>query len=392
MIFDAAMQSELDDRARNDVFRRIVPKEQAMPFIMVDGRKLVNLSSNDYLGLGQDADLRDEFIASLQHEPCFFSSSGSSLLTGAHPQYLKAQRAVEELFPGKSCLFFNSGFAANSGCIAALGAIKGTLVLADRLAHASIIDGMTSGGKIRAMRFPHNDMQALEQRISSVEDEYAQILVVTEAVFSMDGDMAPLKELAAIKKRHPKVALYVDEAHSFAVFGDEGRGLCHERGVIEDVDFILCTLGKGLGSEGAFVLTSKTARDYLVNCVRPLIFSTAIAPVAYAHTAFMLRKMREAGSRRERLARIASHIREAVTESGVPNLSSSQIIPYLTHTNEKAVAASAAFRERGLYAMPIRHPTVPLNQARLRISLSAALSDEQVETLREAILALRSGQ
>lgn len=388
MIFDAAMQTELDGRKANDVFRRIVPKEQEMPFITVDGRKLVNLSSNDYLGLGQDVALRDEFIASLHQDPCFFSSSGSPLLTGAHPQYLRAQNAVEKLFPGKSCLFFNSGFAANSGCIAALGAIKSTLVLADRLAHASIIDGMTAGGKIKSQRFPHNDMEALERKISSIEEEYAQILVVTEAVFSMDGDMAPLKELAAIKKRHPKVALYVDEAHSFAVFGQEGRGLCHECGVTDDIDFILCTLGKGLGSEGAFVLTSKLARDYLINCVRPLIFSTAIAPVAYAHTAFMLGEMRKAQERRDRLVQISSYIREAVVASGVPNLSSSQIIPYLTYTNEKAMAASAAFRGRGLYAMPIRHPTVPLNQARLRISLSAALSDAQVEVLHDAILAL----
>lgn len=381
MIFDDVMQDELDKLSSLDSLRTIVAKKQYATTIEDHNHVYCDLSSNDYLGLGQDEILRDEFISLLKKNPQSFSSSGSPLLTGAHESYAQAQDTVETLFPNKKCLFFNSGFAANSGVTAALGQIKGTLILADKLSHASIIDGITSNHSIKALRYAHNDMQALERLVGKYESAYERILVITEAVFSMDGDKAPLKELVKLKKLHPKIALYIDEAHSFGVFGEKGLGLCAQEKVLDDIDFILCTCGKALGSQGAFLLCSAIARSYLINKVRPLIFSTAIAPVAFAHISFMLQNIIKCDERREHLAKISAQVRDAVVQSGSQCASSTQIVPFITYTNEQTMHACKYFREQGFYVMPIRHPTVPKNTARLRISLNAAISDAEIAKL-----------
>lgn len=383
------MLERLEALKGQGMLRAITPKAQNASEIEAGGERLINLSSNDYLGLGHDKALAAEFAETLRGGGVLFSSSGSPLLTGAHPSAAAAAQACEALFPEKKCLFFNSGFAANSGVISALGLIPGTVILADKLIHASVIDGMTSDKRIRALRFAHNDMESFESVLCRAEQDSEQVIAVTEAVFSMDGDRAPLKELAALKRRHPKLRLYVDEAHSFGVYGEGGRGLCASEGVLEDADFILCTCGKALGSEGAFLLCSDTARSYFINTVRSLIFSTAISPVAFLHIAFMLKRLPNEEARRRRLSSICARVHEAVAQAGFPALSQSQIIPCLTGTNEKALKAAEFFKARGLYAMPIRHPTVPKGKARLRISLNAALSDDEVSRLCKALLELK---
>lgn len=381
MSFDGFMEDALLKLKERGLMRRVAPLSQQGGRASMDGQDLANLASNDYLGLGQDGALRDEFMQILLKTPEYFSSSGSPLLTGAHESWREAVKAMEDLYPGYCALPFNSGYDANSGVIRALASIPGTLVVADKLSHASIIDGMTAGGKFKIMRFAHNDAQSLERIIEGHGDDYDQILVVTESVFSMDGDVAPLKEIAEIKKSNPKVSVYVDEAHAFTVFGPEGRGMLWELGLGGMADFVLCTCGKGLGSEGAFLLCSKAACDYFINTARPLIFSTAISPASLAHTAFMLGKARAADGRRARLARISSEAHAALRECGLPDLSSTQIVPYIVGENEKAIEATEIFRENGFLAMPVRHPTVPKGTARLRLSLSASLTDDDVERL-----------
>ncbi len=380
MVFDEVMVPELKKLEDQGMLRRIVPKIVEEKNIIVDGYDYINLSSNDYLGLGQDYGVMNAFRKYVADNLPPYTSSGSPLLTGAQwGSYDLASDYVQMLFDDtKQVLFFNSGYAANSGVISALSEIKGTLIVADKLIHASVITGMTSA-KGKTMRFPHNDMEALEALITRCEDEYSQILIVTEAVFSMDGDRAPLKELVTIKKRHPKVALYVDEAHSFCCFGENGRGLCYEEGVFDDIDFILCTCGKALGSEGAFILCSEIARSYFINKVRSLIFSTAISPAAFCNIGFMIHLMSKEEDRRERLKKISALVRKIAGE--YCGNSTTHIIPIILGTNELALKAHEYFKDRGFYAMPIRHPTVPKGQARLRISLTAALSDEDVNKL-----------
>ncbi|MBO6156631.1 MAG: 8-amino-7-oxononanoate synthase [Succinivibrio sp.] len=386
------MQELLDNNRKLGQLRTVKPKSQCGTKIIVDSHEYVNLSSNDYLGLASDLNLAFEFLSDVLHKDnnnklnadIRMSSSGSPLLTGAHLSYVDAENAMEELF-NKKALFFNSGFSANSGVISAL-ATENNLIIADKLAHASIIDGMMTA-KGKCLRYAHNDYEHLEKLLNAHADKYDSVIIVTEAVFSMDGDSCDLKKLVELKHKFHNVYLYVDEAHSFCLYSDNGAGLCHLNQVTDEIDFILTTFGKGLGSQGACILCNETARDYLINTSRSLIFSTALSPLAFAHANFMVKYMQMRNDLRERLHSISSYIHNTLNESGYENVSQSQIIPVLTYENEKAVKACEFFKEHGFYAMPIRHPTVPKGKARLRLSLTASLSDDQVEQLKDTIKA-----
>lgn len=378
-----SMTAHLNAVSKAGLRRTVTSKRQNGSKIIVDAKEYVNLSSNDYLGLASNLELSQNFFDSLSSSDLRMSSSGSPLLTGAHKAYDKAALIMEELF-NKKALFFNSGFAANSGVIAALSDEK-TLIVADKLSHASMIDGM-SLSKGKCLRYRHNDYEHLERIIVSNKDLYDSIIVVTEAVFSMDGDRCSIDALCALKKKYKNLYLYIDEAHSFCLFNDNGAGLCALSGHLNEVDFILTTFGKGLGSQGACLLCSETSRDYLINVCRSLIFSTALAPLSFLHNAFMIEYMQKHNEMRERLHSISSFIQNAIDEKGIcHNVSESQIIPLIVFENQMALEASAYFREKGFYAMPIRHPTVPKGQARLRLSLTASLSDGEVELLKETI-------
>ncbi|MDD6378015.1 MAG: 8-amino-7-oxononanoate synthase [Succinatimonas sp.] len=386
------MQELLDNNRKLGQLRTVKPKSQCGTKIIVDSHEYVNLSSNDYLGLASDLNLAFEFLSDVLHKDnnnklnadIRMSSSGSPLLTGAHLSYVDAENAMEELF-NKKALFFNSGFSANSGVISAL-ATENNLIIADKLAHASIIDGMMTA-KGKCLRYAHNDYEHLEKLLNAHADKYDSVIIVTEAVFSMDGDSCDLKKLVELKHKFHNVYLYVDEAHSFCLYSDNGAGLCHLNQVTDEIDFILTTFGKGLGSQGACILCNETACDYLINTSRSLIFSTALSPLAFAHANFMVKYMQMRNDLRERLHSISSYIHNTLNESGYENVSQSQIIPVLTYENEKAVKACEFFKEHGFYAMPIRHPTVPKGKARLRLSLTASLSDDQVEQLKDTIKA-----
>ena len=386
------MQELLDNNRKLGQLRTVKPKSQCGTKIIVDSHEYVNLSSNDYLGLASDLNLAFEFLSDVLHKDnnnklnadIRMSSSGSPLLTGAHLSYVDAENAMEELF-NKKALFFNSGFSANSGVISAL-ATENNLIISDKLAHASIIDGMMTA-KGKCLRYAHNDYEHLEKLLNAHADKYDSVIIVTEAVFSMDGDSCDLKKLVELKHKFHNVYLYVDEAHSFCLYSDNGAGLCHLNQVTDEIDFILTTFGKGLGSQGACILCNETARDYLINTSRSLIFSTALSPLAFAHANFMVKYMQMRNDLRERLHSIGSYIHNTLNESGYENVSQSQIIPVLTYENEKAVKACEFFKEHGFYAMPIRHPTVPKGKARLRLSLTASLSDDQVEQLKDTIKA-----
>ena len=386
------MQELLDNNRKLGQLRTVKPKSQCGTKIIVDSHEYVNLSSNDYLGLASDLNLAFEFLSDVLHKDnnnklnadIRMSSSGSPLLTGAHLSYVDAENAMEELF-NKKALFFNSGFSANSGVISAL-ATENNLIISDKLAHASIIDGMMTA-KGKCLRYAHNDYEHLEKLLNAHADKYDSVIIVTEAVFSMDGDSCDLKKLVELKHKFHNVYLYVDEAHSFCLYSDNGAGLCHLNQVTDEIDFILTTFGKGLGSQGACILCNETACDYLINTSRSLIFSTALSPLAFAHANFMVKYMQMRNDLRERLHSIGSYIHNTLNESGYENVSQSQIIPVLTYENEKAVKACEFFKEHGFYAMPIRHPTVPKGKARLRLSLTASLSDDQVEQLKDTIKA-----
>lgn len=338
---------------------------------------VTDLSSNDYLGLAEDMYLRERFLESHPAEDLLMTSSASRLLAGRQEAYDGLERLLGESY-GRPSLLFNSGYHANTGLVSAL-ADKRTLVVADRLVHASIIDGIRLSGAPME-RFRHNDTAQLERILAAKASGYETVLIIAESVYSMDGDEAPLAELAEIKRRTPGALLYVDEAHAVGACGPAGLGLCAARGILADVDILVGTLGKALASSGAFAVMSPLLREFMVNRARSLIFSTALPPACADWSALTWSASLEGEWRRERLRELSRILAEAV-----PGGAHSHIRPLVVGDAARAVALSERLLALGYKALPIRTPTVPAGTERLRFSLSAAIAPEQISGLAEAI-------
>jgi 8-amino-7-oxononanoate synthase len=355
-------------------------------FALWEGKRFLNLSSNDYLGLGARPELLEEFygpLAQNSHDSAFaLSASSSRLLTGNHPGYGELEKRLGELYGDRAALVFNSGYHANVGILPALAGPR-DLILCDRLNHASIIDGMVlSGAKFR--RYPHLDYLALEKILETVREDHENVFIVTESVFSMDGDAADLNKLVELKKKYD-AALIVDEAHAVGVFGETGLGLCEAQGVALGIDLIIGTFGKALCSAGAYGIMNPALRDYLVNTMRPLIFTTGLPPVSVAWSRYVLDKVPVMKREREKLLRLSASLREGLAKAGCKTLGESQIVPLIVGENRAALALAEKLREAGLLVFAIRPPTVPKGTARLRISLTAALDEADVSRILEAL-------
>lgn len=343
-------------------------------YIEYDGRRYINMSSNDYLGLAGDVRLQREFLLAAAVDGAFLmSSSASRLMTGNGPENEALEESLAALYPGKSALVLGNGYMVNSGCLPALVGER-DLVLADKLVHASIIDGLRLC-PCDWLRFNHNDMNHLENLLGKKRGDYENVWVVTESVFSMDGDRAPIADLVSLKRRYD-LKLYIDEAHAFGVFGPLGAGCAAAEGLDRDVDVIVGTFGKALASYGAFVALPTVMRDVLVNRMRTLIFSTGLPPVVMSWTRFLLDRVAEFEPQRHRLRELLNIL---VPEDPL----ATHIIPLPAGTNAAAVAMSEKFREGGFWTTPIRWPTVPKGRARVRISLTAAIDISDIESFQE---------
>lgn len=333
------------------------------------GSDLVDLSGNDYLGIAADGALKAEFFNSLGGEMPALSASASRLLAADQAEFSKLESLLTDLYR-RPVLLFNSGYHANSGSIAALA--KGrTLIVADKLVHASIIDGMMLS-KADFERFRHNDVNHLRRILAKRSGDYERVLIVCESVYSMDGDFAPLAEIAASKTANS--LLYVDEAHAFGVSGRDGLGLAVD---MPEVDVIIGTLGKAAGSVGAFAaVRSNDLRDYLVNTARSLIFSTALPPINCAWSRFVIERIPSMTDRREQLGLLAAELARILRRP-----EPSHIQPLITGSSESALELSARLSRGGFKVLPIRTPTVPPGTERLRFSLSASLTLSQLQPL-----------
>lgn len=343
-----------------------------------NGRKMINFSSNDYLGLASRQDLQSTFLSELKETPLPFSSSSSRLLTGNYAVCTRLEKRMAERFGREAALLFNSGYHANTGILPAL-ADKQTLILADKWIHASMIDGiLLSGAPFR--RYRHNDYEQLERLVARYADHYEQLIIVTESIFSMDGDTADLPRLVALKKSYKNICLYVDEAHAVGVRGKSGLGLTEEADCISDIDFLVGTFGKALASMGAYVLCDGKIRDYLINTVRSLIFSTALPPVQMAWTLFIFNKLEEFSEERKHLSRLRQLLAKALEGKG-GEISRSHIIPYIIGENTESLRKAEELQRKGFYCLPVRPPTVPSGTARIRFSLTANLTEQEVRHL-----------
>ncbi|TLN12298.1 8-amino-7-oxononanoate synthase, partial [bacterium] len=332
--------------------RRLPEVETRGRHAIFGGKKLLNLSSNDYLGLGGDEELWAEFHrrkGEFLGGGFEFSASSSRLLTGNHPSYIILEKKLSALHGGRAALALNSGYHANVGIIPALAGPK-DLILSDKLNHASIIDGiLLSGAKFK--RYRHLDCAALEEILGRERQNFENVFIITESVFSMDGDRADLKKLVALKKEY-EAFLIVDEAHGVGVFGEKGLGLAEEADVAGEIDLVIGTFGKALCSAGAYAVMDASVRDYLVNTMRTLIFTTGLAPVNVAWSAFILEKSVKMGEKRGHLAKIGELLRRKIAEKGFKTLGDSQIVPLIVGENEKAVELAAKFREKGVLVFP----------------------------------------
>lgn len=324
---------------------------------------MLNLSSNDYLGLKYNDELYDEFLDEISINNYHFTASSSRLLSGNSKEYIELEELLQGLFKRESALVFNSGYHANCGI---LPAIAGTndLIIADKLVHASVIDGLRLGTATYE-RFRHLEYDHLEKILIENEGKYENIFIITESIFSMDGDCADLKKLVELKKKY-NAFLYVDEAHAFGVRGETGLGLAEELQCIQDCDFIVGTFGKAIASVGAFVICDEVFKSYLVNHARTLIFTTALPPINLAWSHFILQQLKSFQNKRQNLKKVSQ---EFASTLGIQN--QSHIIPYIIGSNIETIETSEMLQKNGFFVLPIRYPTVPKDTARLRFSLQA---------------------
>ena len=350
--------------------------------IEVNGQLLLNLSSNDYLGLGDDKALLEGYGSQFRKSSHAMTSSSSRLLTGNHPLYDQLEKALALLYGRESAMVFNSGYHANIGILPAL-CNRHDLVLSDRLNHASIIDGMKIA-EAPYQRYRHRDYEHLEELLSEARGKYRQIFIVTESVFSMDGDLADLSRLVALKEQYEAI-LIVDEAHGVGVFGERGLGLCETAGIVQQIDIITGTFGKALASTGAYAVMSSLVREYLLNTMRSFIFTTALPPVILGWSLLTLHQQSAMLSDRAALLKLASRLRSELILHGFDVPGESHIIPVITGANDLSVALAARLRSAGFLCMPVRPPAVPENGARIRISLRSILQWEDIARIPEII-------
>ena len=350
--------------------------------IEVNGQLLLNLSSNDYLGLGDDKALLEGYGSQFRKSSHAMTSSSSRLLTGNHPLYDQLEKALALLYGRESAMVFNSGYHANIGILPAL-CNRHDPVLSDRLNHASIIDGMKIA-EAPYQRYRHRDYEHLEELLSEARGKYRQIFIVTESVFSMDGDLADLSRLVALKEQYEAI-LIVDEAHGVGVFGERGLGLCETAGMVQQIDIITGTFGKALASTGAYAVMSSLVREYLLNTMRSFIFTTALPPVILGWSLLTLHQQSAMSSDRAALLKLASRLRSELILHGFDVPGESHIIPVITGANDLSVALAARLRSAGFLCMPVRPPAVPENGARIRISLRSILQWEDIARIPEII-------
>lgn len=354
------------ERLREDGCYRTFPQADLYDSVMRG--TIIDFSSNDYMGLGGC------------EATGVMTSSASRMLAVNQSPYIKLETLLKQMY-NRPALLFNSGYHVNTGIIAPLSE-GNTLIISDKLVHASIIDGIKLAHSKKVLRFKHNDMDMLKKIVSANHDLFDRLLVITESIFSMDGDKAPVSSIIELKKYYPKLMLYVDIAHSIGAAGWRGIGF-ESMAEADEVDVIVGTFGKSCASMGAFVVANKTLIDYIRNKSRSLIFSTALPPANVLHTIEMLTKLRQMDLERNHLFEISKKLREGIQQiTGTKSVSVSHIVPLIVGDADRVVKLSRILLDKfGILALPIRKPSVPAGTERIRFSLSAKHSMQDIEYL-----------
>jgi 8-amino-7-oxononanoate synthase len=392
--FNAALNERLAAIREQGLYRELrrVDSPQS-PRIEINGKTLLNFSSNDYLGLANEPAIKEAAIKAIEN---FGAGAGASrLICGSLAPHHELDEALAAFKGVEAALSFSTGYAAATGTIGALVG-KDDVIVIDKLVHASIVDGARlSGAKLRV--FSHNDLDELEDILKWADkvqspkpkvQSQSRVLVVTESVFSMDGDCAPLREIVALKNTYG-AWLMVDEAHATGLYGKRRRGLAEELAVSDEIEVQMGTLGKALGASGGYIAGSRTLIDYLINRARSFIFSTAPVPAAAAAASAGIRFVQSSHgeARRQMLWERVTGFHSALGAPAPTFLSA--IIPVIVDDETKAVEMAAALRDQNIFVPAIRYPTVARGEARLRVTVTAAHQESDFTQLANALKGIR---
>jgi 8-amino-7-oxononanoate synthase len=358
--------------------------------IVYRGREMLNLTSNDYLGLAGDRSLHERFYNSRTDVNLLdnfgLGSASSRLLTGDSANAHLLEETLSDTYNKEACLLFNSGYHANIGILPALLGKK-DFILSDKLNHASIMDGMRLSAA-QHKRYRHCDYDHLDQLLTRYRKDFHRVIIVSESVFSMDGDVADLARLVQLKTEYDCM-LYIDEAHGIGLYGAHGLGMAEEQDQLGAIDVLVGTFGKALASVGAFVLCSATLRDYLVNHSRSLIFTTALPPVVLHWNYFIFKEMLDCSAKRDNLKTMSTRLRKSLIEHNLRTDGSTNIVPVMLGEDKLAVTLAEAMQARGYLVFPVRPPAVPEGTARFRLSLTADMVWPDIASVAKDIAELK---
>ena len=377
-------EEEIKKLVEKDNFRQVHNIEEKFgKFLSIEGKELVNFSSNDYLNLSTDKNLINEFLEKYKKNNEFiFSSTSSRLLTGTSTCYKKLENNLAKLFKKEACLLFNTGYQCNLGVVSSL-VNRDDVIFSDKLNHASIIDGMKLSGT-DFYRYRHFDYENLEELLIKHRNNYKKAIIISESVFSMDGDIADIRKLVELKKKY-NCLLMIDEAHAFGIFGDNLAGISDQENLLDEVDIITATLGKSLAGMGAFCVSNQTIINYLINKANSFIFSTALPSINIMWSNFLIEEHFELlKEKAEKLKTLIYEAHKLLNDNGT-----TQIVPIIIGANDKTIKIAEQLQSKGFYILPVRPPTVPVNTSRLRLSLTADITIDEfktvIDTVKEAI-------
>jgi len=372
------LKKDLDERLSQSLYRQLIPSHQQGSTLVREGQSLLNLAGNDYLALSSHPDIKAAAILAIKQMGT--GSGASKLVTGHSPQTQALEKTFAAFKHAQAALLFPTGYMANLGVLTCLTDARDVICI-DKLTHASLIDAAhASGATVRV--YPHGNTDKLE-RLLQRHPHSRRRVIVTDSIFSMDGDIAHLPTLCDLAQQYNAITV-VDEAHGTGILGEHGSGLCELQQVQERVDIVISTASKALGSLGGIVTAKKIVIDALVNHARSLIYTTALPPAIVASIAASLTVITHEPWRRERLSKISQQVRDAVMEMGFKlptSTAATPIIPLITESAESAVALSSHLNSQGIHAPAIRPPTVAPNASRVRLSLRCDLEDQQIDHL-----------
>ncbi|MGM7681921.1 8-amino-7-oxononanoate synthase [Cytobacillus sp. Hm23] len=362
--------------------RSLVLTENAdQTWLTIEGQRMLNLASNNYLGLAGDERLKHAMIEAIQHYGV--GSTSSRLIVGSHPLYDKAEKELIKWKHAEAGIIVNSGYVANVGVISALIG-RDDVVFSDKLNHASIVDGIVLS-RAKHRRYRHKDLNHLEALLQREPIEKRK-LIVTDTVFSMDGDIADLKGLVELKERY-NALLMVDEAHASGVYGENGTGYAEMEHLQSKVDIQMGTFSKALGSYGAYVVGDKWLIDYLINRMRSLIYTTALPPAVLGSIIKSIEIVQQAGKERQSLHDLAYYFRSKLLRNGFNICSSeTQIVPILVGENDRSIQFAKLLQQEGIAAIPVRPPTVPEKESRVRFTITSAQAREDINWALDRII------